>query len=267
MKFSSSRRIALGVGLILATAHCNGDDNETMADASVDAHVADAVVSDNNADARDAGGSGGSDGGNSSPDDGSGGSDGAAASVDGGSRVDGAAVDASDAEASSSAVDTGADVPRIPVDAGADTGEVLDALADVPLIPDDAGPTFAHVKQIFALRCGACHGEAMAAKHIDLVTPTGLRERLVGPLAVAQGFCGVDGGADGGGAPLHAIVPGNTTESYLYQKIVAGPPVTCGMRMPRMGSAGCDKVDGGNICLSQGDTDTIKQWIETNAPE
>jgi hypothetical protein len=131
-----------------------------------------------------------------------------------------------------------------------------------------------------------------------------LYQRLTSPLPAApagfEGTCGgfgvVEGGADAGDGAAEAgdgavatripIVPSNTADSFLYSKVLGtqppgAPPAGCGLRMPRVGaspdggpdgaaiaSVGCDTFDGGAAvnCLTQAQTDTIRDWILAGAP-
>jgi len=293
MRLASLKRLALGVGILVGSIHCSSDDDPQVADASVEGSAT-GGSRDASADARDAS-AGGDTGGSAGSGTGGGGagggtleagvdsvapdgSAGASGAIDAGAdgTADGPRVDAADARGEAEAAtpsaeasaDTGVvDAPAVPVvDAGLDSAE-----ATAPT--GDAGVTFAQVRTVFAQNCANCHSAGNAAQRIDLITPAGLYARLTGPLpSNYEGFCNVDGGVDGGGDALHAVVPGDPSASYLYRKIVAVPPAICGQRMPRVGSSsssiGCDvaEADGGDFCLSQEDIDLIGKWIEADAP-
>lgn len=88
--------------------------------------------------------------------------------------------------------------------------------------------------QIFAERCGACHGADHPAKGLDLVSP-GLAARVVGKPA-QEGCAGI------------LADPQHPEESALYTKLLEAPG--CGARMP-VGSAP----------LSEEEMSCVKEWI------
>jgi hypothetical protein len=170
-----------------------------------------------------------------------------------------------------------------------------DAPADAPGADASApdGPTtnsvvpFSAVTAIFNAHCVMCHQPKESGPQLlDLQTAPGLLDRLVAPLPANQeGRCGYpDDGADDGGSAAalpnrQAIVPGDTSASFLYRKITNTQPMGCRLRMPPVNivvddggparSTGCNQADGGAAanCLSDTEIDTIGAWITQGAQD
>ncbi len=107
-----------------------------------------------------------------------------------------------------------------------------------------SGTSFANVQPLFAkYNCTAsgCHGGGNPQQGLNL--------------EAGQSFKSVINKSSEDGSRLR-INPGNSTASYLYQKVLGGN--ISGSRMP----LGCS----GNSCLSAADLDTIKNWIDEGAP-
>jgi hypothetical protein len=260
MRTASLQYVALGVGLMLSAAACSSEEDPVV------------PVNDGAAGSTNAGGSAGT-GGSS----GSGGTAGTGGTSGAGGTAGSAGAAGTAGSAGGAVSDASTDV-RLDVSVSGPS----DAEAGAPT--DGRAPaTFAAVVAIFNTRCVKCHAPpdgGGAGPLLDLQTSAGLYDRLVGPLPANQrGFCAVDGGVDGGGSAWHSVVPGDTSASLLYLKVLGTQPApACGTRMPRiptiladggMTSIGCDTADGGagTNCLTQVETDTIRDWILGNAPD
>jgi|GEM_PF-358849 len=108
-----------------------------------------------------------------------------------------------------------------------------------------SGTSFAGVQAIFAkYNCtvaGSCHGGSNPQKGMNLES--------------GQSFRNVIAKSTEDGTRLR-VNPGNSTASYLFQKVIGGN--ITGARMP----LGCS----GSTCLSDTDINTIKDWIDEGAP-
>jgi hypothetical protein len=107
-----------------------------------------------------------------------------------------------------------------------------------------SGTSFAAVQTIFTNRCAlsGCHGSSG--------TQAGLN------LEAGQSFRNLINKSSEDATRLR-INPGNSTASYLYQKVIAGGNIIGG-RMPLTCS--------GNSCLSDADIAAIQNWIDEGAP-
>jgi hypothetical protein len=109
-----------------------------------------------------------------------------------------------------------------------------------------SGTSFAGVQAIFAkYSCAAtssCHGGSNPQQGLNLAT--------------GQSFKSLINKSAQDGTRLR-VNPGNSTASYMFQKIIAGGTIS-GSRMP----LGC----GGNNCLTADEIATIQSWIDEGAP-
>lgn len=109
-----------------------------------------------------------------------------------------------------------------------------------------SGTSFAGVQPIFAkyncASAGSCHGGSSPQQGLNLET--------------GQSFKSLINKSAEDGSRLR-VNPGNSTASYLFQKIIAGGTIS-GSRMP----LGC----GGNNCLTNAEITTIQNWIDEGAP-
>jgi hypothetical protein len=110
-----------------------------------------------------------------------------------------------------------------------------------------AGTEFAAVQQIFNSRC------ALSGCHLGPEPTTGL------DLSAGNAFDKLVPIKSSEDDNRLRINPGDPNASYLYQKIIAGGDIAPGTsRMPQ----GCS----GATCLSDGEIETIENWINNGAP-
>ena len=109
-----------------------------------------------------------------------------------------------------------------------------------------SGTSFADVQPLFAkyncASAGSCHGGSNPQQGLNLTT--------------GQSFKSLINKSTEDGTRLR-VNPGNSTASYMFQKIIAGGTIS-GSRMP----LGCS----GNSCLTSAEITTIQNWIDEGAP-
>lgn len=104
-----------------------------------------------------------------------------------------------------------------------------------------SGTSFAGVQAIFTGKCAfsGCHGSTNTQASMNLESGNALRNVINRSVEDTSRL---------------RVNPGNSTASYLYQKVIAGGNVTGG-RMPLGGTP-----------LSDAEINTIKNWIDEGAP-
>ncbi|MBI3797971.1 MAG: hypothetical protein HY268_13525 [Deltaproteobacteria bacterium] len=112
-----------------------------------------------------------------------------------------------------------------------------------------SGTSFDGVQTIFTNRCATdgCHSHITVAGDLDLSKGRAFRRTVA-----------VQSEVDSEGR--FRVNPGKSSESYLYQKIIAGGSMITGTRMP----PACPSNP--NACLSDSDIQTIVGWIDEGAP-
>ena len=110
----------------------------------------------------------------------------------------------------------------------------------------DPGISFANdVQPIFTTRCAACHREGGAAALPNIAMR----------LDQGRSFASLVNQPSGQNASVTLVIPGDSTNSLLFQKVSAPvPPV--GSRMPLFSSP-----------LDQAEQDLIRDWIDQGAKD
>jgi hypothetical protein len=132
----------------------------------------------------------------------------------------------------------------------------------VPVTCDAVNPTFTNIyANLITGRCTGCHrpgGSGVNVGMLDMSTPAAAYANLVGVNAqgVGAGTSGITCASVS--PPLVRVIPGNPTDSLLFNKVhskLVGTLAPCGSPMPL----------GGGAPLNAADNDLISAWIAAGA--